>query len=116
LNSRQSRSHYFTLPTDKHILDITVSIVFQGDFGGKGYKLGRIAVGLFRLPGENQIAAIPYPVGFAPYEMQSPNLPNSLGKVLIIHKPNEQPVHPGTFQIVIGAASSTKYSVEVSSK
>ena len=115
LNSRQSRSHYFTLPHDKHILDVTVSVVFQGDFGGKGYKLGRIAVGLFRLPVDNE-TSVPYPVGYAPYEMQSPNMPTSMGKILIVHKPHHQPIPHGTFQIVIGAASNTKYSVEVSSK
>ena len=120
LQARQSRSHYFSLPegeNSKFIIDVTVSIVFQGDFGTKGYKLGRLAAGMFRLPDDKGGSALPSPVGFAPYAMQAPNLPGSLGRIVLLHKPKEKPLKPGTkFQVVIGAAAATKYSIEISSK
>jgi len=122
LNSRQSRAHRFELPDrdDARVLEITVTIVFQGNFANKGYKLGRLAAGLFRLPDEKDksghASAIPEPVGYAPYSMQSPNLPEALGRCVILHRPKHKPIKPGAFQIVIGVASSTKYSIEVNCK
>ena len=119
LQARQSRSHYFVLPqgeNSKFIVDVTVSIVFQGDFGSKGYKLGRLAAGMFRLPTEGG-SALPTPVGFAPYAMQSANLPGSLGRIVILHKPRDKPLKPGSkYQVVIGVASATRYSLEVTAK
>jgi hypothetical protein len=104
------------------VLDITVSIVYQGDFSTKGYKLGRIAVGLFRLVESNNSKtsasssnnSIPVSVGYAPYSVQQLNSTTGLGRVVILHKPRKSPLAPGTFQIVIGAAASTKYSIDVS--
>lgn len=120
LQARQSRSHYFTVTykDNLRILDLTVSILFKGDFGGSGYKLGRLAAGLFRLPptDNNANSGLPQSIGFAPYDLQSPNLPNAMGRLIILHKPKIRPLESGTFQIVIGAASNTKYSIEVSSK
>eukprot|EP01038_Epipyxis_sp_PR26KG_P004789 gene4789-6716_t len=124
LQARQSRSHYFSLPDREslRILDLTVSIVFQGDFSQKGYKLGRLSAALFRLPPDSKttvskyISALPISVGYSPYKLQSPNLTNSMGRLVIIHKPKIRPMRPGTFQIVIGAASATKYSIEVTCK
>ena len=122
LQARQSRSHYFALPqgeNSKFIVDVTVSIVFQGDFGSKGYKLGRLAAGMFRLPSDKPGGgpALPTPVGFAPYAMQSANLPGSLGRIVILHKPREKPLKPGTkYQVVVGVASATRYSLEVTAK
>jgi hypothetical protein len=143
LEARQSRSHYFSIPSRESIraLDITVSIVFKGDFVGKGYKLGRLAAGLFRLPNEQEklhgrhkggskasrsaasnhshshsgshAPAVPEPIGYAPYHLQSPNLPGAMGRLVLLHKPRIRPIAPGTFQIVVGAASNTKYSVVV---
>lgn len=55
----------------------------------------------------------PYPVGYSPYEMQSPNLPGSLGRLVIVHRPRAQPLHPGKFQLVVGCASNTRYSIIV---
>ena len=52
----RQRSHRFTIPNtglDK-ILDITVSVVFQGVFGPRGYRLGRLAVQLYRIPSESE--------------------------------------------------------------
>jgi hypothetical protein len=120
LQSRQSRSHRFEIPNreDSRVMEFSVSIIFQGGFSQKGYKLGRLAAGLFRLPDEKDPNAspVPIPVGFSPYSMQSPNLPESLGRVVILHKPKRRPILPGYFQIVIGVASGTKYSIEVSAK
>ncbi len=120
LQSRQSRSHRFEIPNrdDQKVLEVTVSIIFQGNFANKGYKLGRLAAGLFRLPDERDKNANPMPVsvGFSPYSMQAPNLPESLGRVVILHKPKRRPIKPGFFQIVIGVASNTKYSIDVTCK
>lgn len=119
LQARQSRSHYFNVmdQSEYRVLELTVSIVFKGDFTGNGYKLGRLAGGLFRLPDEKTTSSsLPEPVGYAPYPLQSPNLPDSLGRLIILHKPKTTPIPAGTFQIVIGCASNTKYSIEVSGK
>merc|ERR1711871_37435 len=117
LDSRQSRSHRFELPDreDARILDITVSVLFQGAFTTKGYGLGRIAAALFRLPDDNDPNAspVPAPVGFAPYIMQSPNLPDHMGRIVIMHRPASRPLPPASYQIVVGAASSTKCSITV---
>ena len=100
------------------MLDITVSIVFQGTFGTRGYRLGRLAASLFRLPDSrstdnDESSLLPRAVGYAPYELQSPNLPDSMGRIVIIHRPKLRPIPPGGFQLILGAASSVKYSVEV---
>ena len=121
LAARQSRCHRFEIPEkdDSRILEFTVTILFQGCFGTRGYRLGRIAAGLFRLPdnapgGGNKAAALPVPTGYAPYELQCPNLPTSMGRIVIVHKPKSKPLPAATYQIVLGAASTTKYSIEVS--
>jgi len=120
LEARQSRAHRFEIPDrdDSRVLDLTVSIVFQGNFANKGYKLGRLAAALFRLPDERDknAAPMPEPIGYAPYSMQSPNLPDNLGRCVILHRPKRRPLKPGLFQLVIGTASSTRYSVEVTAR
>jgi hypothetical protein len=125
LQARQSRSHRFTVPNteDCRTLDITVSVLYQGSFGTMGYKLGRLAAGLFRLPddkdhnhshgsSDNQ-PQVPRAVGYSPYHLQCPNLPEHMGKIVIIHRPQRKPIPPVSFQIVVGCASNTKYSIEV---
>jgi hypothetical protein len=119
LQSRQSRSHRFKLPdrADARILDITVSITFQGGFSTKGYRLGRLAAALFRLPDPDKnnpdAKPVPIPVGYAPYSSCSPNLPDVLGRIVIFHRPRARPLAPGEFQLVMGSGSCTKYSIEV---
>ncbi|GMH66094.1 hypothetical protein TL16_g04355 [Triparma laevis f. inornata] len=119
LESRQSRTHKVAVEfqgKDK-ILDLTVSVVFQGVFGPRGYRLGRLAVQLYRMPSEqdkkNDPGAQPQALGYAPYELQILNTPDTLGRVVIVHKPNKIPVEDGTFQVVIGAAAASKYSIQV---
>lgn len=120
LPTRQSKSYYFTIPDREstRILDITVSIIFQGEFGNNGYKLGRLAAALFRLPESKSSAdtSMPIPVGFSPYALQCPNLSDKMGKVVITHKPKLRPIKPGSYQVVIGTAAATKFSIEVSCK
>lgn len=120
LQSRQSRSHKFELSDrdDARVLDISVSIVYQGSFTTKGYRLGRLAASLFRLPDDKDknSSPLPSPVGFAPYSAQVSNLPDAMGKILILHRPRARPMKPNAFQIVVGAASNTKYSIEVTCK
>lgn len=124
LKSRQSRSHRFDVPEleDMHVLDFTVSIVYHGCFGQKGYKLGRLAAGLFRLSksavgdsttSSNTTTSVPIPVGYAPYNLQHPNLPDALGRIVLTHSPQIKPIPAGSYQIVLGAASVTKYTIQV---
>ena len=69
---------------------------------------------------EDQAAArlaaqsVPVPVGYSPYSMQALNSADCEGRVIIIHKPRSRPIRPGSFQVVIGCASPTIYSLEVS--
>lgn len=115
----QSRSHKFKIDASQKdkVLDITVSIVFQGVFGPRGYRLGRLACQLYRIPSDeekkNDSDAQPQALGFSPYEMQILNTPDALGRLVIYHKPRRIPVEPGTFQVVIGAAAASKYSIQV---
>ena len=127
LSARQSRAHHFDVPDkgSKYVLDFTVSVIYQGMFTKNGYHPGRIAVSLFRLTGtgeesENtnesmytQSTVMPQPVGYAPYNLQCPNLPNAIGRLVIFHKPAVRPLLPGRFRIVVGAASETRYSISV---
>ncbi|GMH74329.1 hypothetical protein TrST_g7101 [Triparma strigata] len=120
LESRQSRTHKVDIKFDgkDKILDLTVSVVFQGVFGPRGYRLGRLAVQLYRMPSaedkKKDPLAAPQALGYAPYELQILNTPDTLGRVVIVHKPNKIPVEDGTFQVVIGAAAASKYSIQVS--
>jgi hypothetical protein len=123
LEARQSRSHYFEVQdrADARVLDLTVSVLFQGFFGEKGYRFGRLAVNLFRLPKKSSRAgdgysSLPLPVGFCPYELQAPNTPENFGRIVIVHRPEVQPIPAGTYQIVIGCAADAKYSIHVASR
>ena len=88
-----------------HGLDLTITIVFQGTFGARGYRLGRLAATLFRLPDESGENALkpPTPVGYCPSELQALNTADSFGRMVIVHSPKHIPVRPGGFQVVIGA-------------
>lgn len=121
LQARQSKSHYFSIPNRENlrVVDLTVSILYQGVFTNTGYKLGRLAGSLFRLPeveGTAAVAGLPRPVGYTPYDSVAPNLPNSIGRLVVFHKPKVRPITPGNFQIVIGTAAQTKYSIQVMAK
>ena len=123
LDARQSRSHKFHVPKvgdgiDGHGLDLTITIVFQGTFGARGYRLGRCAATLFRLPDETGGNALkpPTPIGHCPPELQALNSADSFGRMVIVHSPRNIPVRPGGFQVVIGAASDVKYSVTVTAR
>ena len=122
LGPRQSRTHHFDVPDkgSKYVLDFTVSVIYQGMFTKNGYHPGRIAVSLFRLIGTGEETdnmrvsnTMPQPVGYAPYNLQCPNLPNAIGRLVIFHRPAVRPILPGRFRIVVGAASETRYSISV---
>ena len=82
------------------------------------FRPGRCAVALFRLPHEDCKSEnpVPQPIGYAPYSLQSPNLPDAMGRIVIVHRPLLKPIRPGTFQVQIGSASETKYSLHVTCK
>lgn len=127
LNARTSRSHKFEIPDidSCRVLNLCVSITYQGSFGNRGYRLGRVAASLFKLPKldaslpgkkkkNSDEQTVPLAVGYTPYDLQSPNLPESFGRIVIVHDPKTKPIAPGMYQLVLGAATTTKYSVEVS--
>ena len=134
LEARQSRSHEFCIDkgVDLHAIDVTVTIVsaqsslvddlspsrtnhshvscstekiYQGTFGVRGYRLGRMAAMLYRLQEsvhkgkDASIKAVPNPIGFGPQELQSLNTPDSMGKIVIHHSPHKGPINPGTFKV-----------------
>lgn len=109
LESRQSRSHHFDISDSDaaRVLSLTVSIVFQGTFSDRGYKLGRLAASLFRIPTDSDPSKspLPRPVGFSPYELLCPNSPTTLGRVTLIHRPKLRPLRPGGFQIIVGVST-----------
>lgn len=124
LNTRQSRSHRFhTVDNEEaHIMDMTVVITYQGTVGK---KFGRLAAAMYLVP-ENEDtedgvdAPMPIPVGHSPYTMQTLNYIDHghhvPGRIVILHKPYSRPIRSCKFQIVIGCASPTEYSIEVTSK
>ncbi|CAM9129624.1 unnamed protein product, partial [Hapterophycus canaliculatus] len=109
-----------TADVAKVVVGIALTVVYQGNFEPEGYRLGRLAAGLYRVASkhENDITPgrrkeLPQPVGFAPYSLQSLNTPESIGRIMIFHQPRVQPVRAGRFQLVLGAASRVRYSVSI---
>lgn len=77
VETRKSRAHAFVIGyTDdvpdgeepkpgqilmrgQHIVDLMVTITFQGVFGARGYRPGRLAASLTRLPPDDDPGALP---------------------------------------------------------
>ncbi|CAM9623526.1 unnamed protein product, partial [Sphacelaria rigidula] len=114
------------------VIGLVVTVVFQGNFEEAGYRLGRLAAGLYRMPpcasqevktdgeailgGEantGHSVGLPQPIGFSPHYLQSLNTADTMGRIMIFHQPRVQPVREGLFQLVIGAASRVRYSATV---
>ena len=120
LGMRESRWHEFHIPEGMHCLQIKVSVVYKGVFTARGYILGRLAVGLYRVPevDSNDAEAVPIPpipVGYAPASLCELNTPDSMGRICLTHEPSAQylPVRAGRYRIVMAAASKTGYSFTV---
>ena len=90
-----------------------MTIVYRGVFTARGYRLGRIAAAFFRVPTGTSGLTAPVNVGYAPYESQQLNTGTQLGRTVLIHNPDDKPLKPGPYQVVLGAASATKYSITV---
>ena len=128
--------HEFHVPTDMLATTLKISVVYKGVFTARGYILGRLAVGLYRVPepvaagddeggegaggegagGEGAGGAVPpIPVGYSPASMCELNTPDGMGRIAIIHEPSAQylPVRAGRYRIVVAAASKTGYSFTV---
>ena len=60
--------------------------------------------------------SIPISIGYAVRNECSLNTPEAMGKIIILHSPNEYalPVRPGKYRIILGSASDTMYSLSVS--
>lgn len=114
LKTRQSRSHKFRIPDreDARVVDMNVVVTYEGNLGK---KLGRLAAALYILPDPNDpnSPSLPIPIGYAPYSQQTLNTHDEPGKIVIIHRPSSRPMRPANFQLVIGSASPTKYSILV---
>jgi hypothetical protein len=105
----ESRRHVFSVPDSSPAVALSISIIFQGDFEHRGYRLGRLGAALFRM-GESGVA--PEAIGFAPHSLQSLNTHASMGRLVILHRP-PPPLRPGQFCVVIGAAAACRYSLTV---
>ena len=46
----QTHEHVFDVPVGINLTNLRVQITFRGDFDGRGFVVGRLAAGLFRLP------------------------------------------------------------------
>ena len=122
LLTRQSKTHQFEIPdnntnntttnnntnnsNNKYMLDITISIIYQGIFTTTGeYKCGRIGGSLFRIPSKidkNPSFSSPIPLGYSPIDLQAPNSISQFGRLCIIHRPSLRPLLPGVYQVVLG--------------
>ncbi|ETV68301.1 hypothetical protein, variant [Aphanomyces astaci] len=107
LRARQSATHEFQLHTTA--LHLTVSIVFEGKFTSMGYQVGRLAAMLYYMSGD-----APAPIGQVLYSDIALNTRESLGRVVLRHKPSQVPIAQGSYHIVVGCPSETKYSIIVS--
>ena len=122
LQARESRTHVFVLPDtdDLRALELTVTLEFHGGYREtqRKFRPGRLAASLYRLPAESLELAEPLPqqLGYSPYSMQSPNRPDAMGRVAIFHRPIVKPLRPGTFKVIVYAASITKYNLLVTCK
>ncbi len=122
LGMRESRWHEFRVPQEMLSTEIKVSFTYKGVFTARGYILGRLAVGMYRVPGSEeaapgsaQIDVPPVPIGYAPVDSCELNSPDKLGRLCIIHRPSAQclPVRAGRYRIVVAAASQTSYTFSV---
>lgn len=65
LEARGSRTHRFEVPNekDRRLMSLTVTIVYQGVFTARGYRVGRVAAAAFRLPTSTADVDQPIPIG-----------------------------------------------------
>ena len=133
---QNTTGHEFHVPKNMLATRIKISVVYKGVFTARGYILGRLAVGLYRVPepiaeggdeegagggsgeGEGGVggsAVPPIPVGYSPASLCELNTPDGMGRIAIIHEPSAQylPVRAGRYRIVVAAASKTGYSFTV---
>ncbi|CAM9119144.1 unnamed protein product, partial [Phaeothamnion confervicola] len=92
------------------VIGLIVALTFQGNFEKHGYRLGRLAANLYRLPPPPKAPTLQKhdAVGFAPAVLQSLHTPGSMGRIMIFHRPARGPIWPGTFRLVAGAASRVR--------
>jgi len=61
-------------------------------------------------------AQLPVTIGCAPYHLQRLNTSTNLGQLVITHRPVKTPLWHGTYQLVIGAAAASCYSITVTAR
>ena len=90
---------------DRKFLSLTITVVYRGVFTARGYRLGRIAATLFRVPTKGKLITTD-PIGYAPYSSQQLNTGTTFGKTVLVHDPSEKPLKSGVYNVVLGAASA----------
>ncbi|OQR81428.1 hypothetical protein THRCLA_23374, partial [Thraustotheca clavata] len=107
LRARKSATHEILV--NQMAVSITVSVVFEGRFGATGYKIGRLAAMLYHITSVGK----PEPIGQVNYEQVDLNTSETMGRIVIQHKPKRVPISYGTYHVVIGCPSETTYSISV---
>ncbi|GBG24732.1 Hypothetical Protein FCC1311_009502 [Hondaea fermentalgiana] len=108
LNFRQGRVHSFFMPHDLVVIQLVVHVVYKGGFDERGYANGRLSAALYL----NE--TIPIGVCSQSHEV-SLSASDAMGRFTLIHDPEEDgiPLQHGRYQVVVGAASLTQYSITV---
>lgn len=117
LKARASRTYDFQLP-ESPVLTINVSIVFQGSFGLRGYKTGKMAAMLYYLPPDPEDPSshgTPAAIGYSTYanDVQLCST-ESFGRIVIHHSPKAIPLaSKGMYQVIVGSAVETNFSITI---
>lgn len=108
LEFRQGRVHSFFIMHNVAVLQLVVHIVYKGGFDERGYVNGRLSAAMYL----NETT----PIGYCSLNHEvSLNSSDALGRFTLIHDPEEAgiPLSHGRYQIVVGAASLTQYSITI---
>lgn len=127
LEPHQSVTHTFRLPAHNAVgvLNLSVSIVFQGHFKPVGYQNGRLAGMLYMLPPLDNPSGDMRPQPRTPMGIGKCAIandialctPHNLGRLVLRHEPDVVPLcGDATYQVVLGAPVATSYSIEVTAR
>lgn len=118
LEPKKSNCHRFMVKnSESHkLLKLTVSVVFQGFFSSIEYCPARLSVSMCRLPDESSnTMLLPIPIGVAPYNQQTINTSENLGRIVIQYCPRVE-IESGMFEVIVSAETTSKYSINVTGK
>jgi len=106
LESRHGRVHTFHLPETFKFVQLVAHILYEGCFDERGYRVGRLSGGVYL----NETI----PIGYCSSDVTVCTA-KTMGKFSLVHAPNDDglPLTSGKYQIVIGAASYSRYSISI---